>query len=260
MPLSGIGLLFWVAGFSGHLLLLGVLFGRCRARQFPVFTTLICSDVLRTLVLFLVRRSGNLAAYLWAFLVLGFLDVALQFGVVYEVAAHVFRPLGRWAPDVRRGLTWLISGSLAVASVLTWMAAPSASRWEFNTLIKAGFFSSAMLSELFLGMVVLSVTVGLPWKTHVARIAQGLGAFSILDVLIEAGHTLYGGVYQAHVNEVLTSARQVLYLAVLGYWVVTLWQEAPEPRELPAEMREQLRSLATRLSYDLYTIRKWRKP
>ena len=41
MPLSGADLLFWVAGFLGHIVLLGVLLGRRRATEFPRFTALI---------------------------------------------------------------------------------------------------------------------------------------------------------------------------------------------------------------------------
>ena len=111
-----------------------------------------------------------------------------------------------------------------------------------------------------MGLGVLSVTAGLPWKTHVARIAHGLGAYSLVDVAIEAGHNVYGLGYRAGTDEVLTYARMLLYLACLGYWIVTLWQDAPEPRELPAEMRAQLRSLQARVAYDLGTIRTWRKP
>lgn len=41
------------------------------------------------------------------------------------------------------------------------------------------------MSELFVGMLSLSVTVGLPWKSHTTRIACGLGIYSGICVLIE---------------------------------------------------------------------------
>lgn len=259
MPVIGIGDLFWAAGFFGHILLLVVLVVRRRAKRFPFFTALIASNILRTSVLFLVRHHGTDAAYLWAYMVLGSVDVALQVAVAYEVASHVFRPLGRWAPDIRRGMFWLGWGSLAIASGLTWMASSGAAKWQFTVLIKANFFSATLLSQLFLGMLVLSTTVGLPWRTHVVRIGIGLGTYSILDVLIEAAHTLYSGIYKANISETLTWVRMVLYLGVLAFWIVSLWHDAPEPRELSDEMREQLSSLQSRLAYDLYTIRNWRK-
>ena len=59
-------------------------------------------------------------------------------------------------------------------------------------VIKGNFFSSVAMSELFVGMIALSVKSGLPWKTHVARISQGLGVYSIVDLVIETGHSYFG--------------------------------------------------------------------
>ena len=259
MPLSGAELASWVAGLFGHILLLAVLLIRHRAVRFPFFTALIAFAVLKTAVLFYVSRHSIESVYVRTYFVMLVVDVSLQFLVVCEVAWHVFRPLGRWAPDVRRGLQVLGCISLAAASALTWLAAPGALRREFAVVIKANFFSSVLLGELFLGMVVLSTTVGLPWRTHVARIAYGLGFYSLIDVLIEAGHTLYGA-SQSYPAYLLTMTRHVIYLIILGGWIVTLWQDAPEPRELGQEMREQIHKLQLRLAYDRYTIRNWRRP
>ncbi len=41
-------------------------------------------------------------------------------------------------------------------------------------------------------MMALSIDARLPWKTHVAKIAQGLGAYSLIGVLIETGHSYFG--------------------------------------------------------------------
>ncbi len=260
MPLSGIDQLLWAAGLLGHAVLLGVLLGRRRAAQFPAFTALIAANVLRSVVLYAVRSRGTEQTYFATFLTGGIVDAVLQFTVLYEIASHVFRPLGHWALDARKSMRLLIGGSLILATGLTALAAPSRFRWDFNVLTKVGFFSSTLLAELFVGMLVLSVTVGLPWRTHVARIAHGLGAYSIVDIAIEVGHTLYGAPYRAQVDEALTSARMLVYLACLVYWIVTLWQEAPQPRELPAEMRAHLRAWQANLADNLYTLRSWKKP
>ena len=250
--------LLWAAGFFGHLVLLGVLFRRRRAARFPAFTALIGASVLRTVILFSLINQEE--AYGIAYLATAILDVTLQFAVVYEVASHVFRPLGRWAPDTRRGLLWLISISVAIALTLTWLAGPISDGWENAVLRKTTFFGSSLMAELFLGMVALSVTVGLPWKTHVARIAHGLGVFAIINTSLDAGHTLHGSVYGARVDPVLTLTRMLVYLGCVLYWIVTLWQEAPQPRELPAKMVAELQLLNARLAYDLYALRNWKKP
>lgn len=260
MTVSGPDRLFWAAGLLGHVVLLAVLFARGRARQFPVFTALIAASVLRTVVLFFARGSAvhTYFSLYWTLAII--IDVLLQSAVVYEMATHVFRPLGRWAPDARRGMTWLVVSSLVLAGLLAALAAPANTRTPEKWVARGSFFSSAVMSELFVGMVVLSVTVGLPWRTHVARISHGLGAFSLFDVLIEAGHTLYGAAYHARADVILTHVRMLLYLGCLAYWIVTLWRDAPAPRELPPDVRKHLRGLQSRLAYDLYTLRSWRKP
>lgn len=259
MGLSALDTLFWALGVVGHLVLLGVLVARRRARHFPLFTALIALAVTRSFVLFFVRAYGSSFLYFRAYWGLAIVDSLLQLAVVFEVATHVFRPMGRWARDTRRSMWLMAVASIVLASALTAMAAPAATNWRELLVIRGSFFSSALLSELFVGMVVLSVTAGLPWRTHVARIAHGLGAYSLLDIAIEAGHTLYGTGYKAHIDDLLSDARMLLYLGCLLYWIVTLWQQAPEPRELPDTLRKHLRVLQTRLAYDLYTFRSWRK-
>ena len=260
MPLSTLDRLLWAAGLAGHGVLLAVLFSRGRARFFPAFTALIAASILRTALLYVTHRSASERTYFVTFVGVSFVDVLLQFAVVYEVASHVFRPLGHWAPDARRGMRALSWGSLLVAGGLAWLAAPVTETWTTSAVLKADFFCSALMSELCVGMIVLSLTVGLPWRPHVARIAHGLGAYSVIDVAIGAGHALYATEYGGQVQEALTYSRKLVYLACLGYWIVTLWQDAPQPRELPAAMRAHLRALETQLADNLVTLRGWRKP
>lgn len=259
MSLNGIDRLLWAAGLFGDVALLLVLVTRGRTRHFPWFTSLITLNVLRTLLLALIHSEGSEHAYLVAYLGCSFLDNLIQLGVVFELASHVFRPQGRWASDTRRSLLLLTGGSLVLAALLTWLAVPPASSFQFTLLVRSSFLSAALMTELFVGLVVLSVTVGLPWRTHVARIAQGLGVYSFVDVVLEAGHTVLGQASGAQMNHLLTHGRMVLYLLCLAYWGVTLWGEAPVPRALPAALRKQLRALEGQLAYDLYTIRKWRR-
>jgi hypothetical protein len=259
MPLSGLELLLWAVGLLGHSALLYVLIVRHGVRQFPAFTALIVASIVRTVLLFsLFFRGQN--AYAAGYLGMDFVDMSLQLAIVYELAAFVFRPLGRWASDIRSPIAWLAIASILLASGLTWLAVPAANIWERTLIFRAGFFSSALLSELFVGMVVLSVTAGLPWKTHAARIAHGLGAFSIVDVLIEAAHTLHGVWFGLQISDLLTMFRMALYLACLAYWIVTLWQKEPARVQLSAESREHLLQLQARVAYDLSTLRNWRKP
>jgi hypothetical protein len=257
MQLTGLDLVFWAAGFLGHLVLLLVLLVRRRAKDFPFFTTLIASNLLRTVTLYLTLHHGTKSEYFYTYWSLAVVDMGLQLCVVYELASDVFRPLGDWVPEIRKSLAWLITFSVAIASALTCLSTPATHVWVRAIVIKGNFFSSALMSELFVGMVALSATVGLPWKTHVARISQGLGVYSIIGVLTEAGHSTFGT--NSRIFATLSHLRITTYLICIGYWIVMLWQEAPAPRQLPEDMRGQLFTLQRRVEFDLQRLRAWRR-
>src|SRR5579859_7430430 len=156
MHLTGLDLLFWAAGLGAHVAILCVLLIRRRFRVFPLFTTFILANVGRTLALSLVELFGNKANYFYTYWALAILDTVLQLSVVYEMYSITFRPLGKWARDLRGSFVWLVALSIAVAAGLTWLAAPHARLWMQVVVIKGSFFSSSCMSELFVGMIALS--------------------------------------------------------------------------------------------------------
>jgi hypothetical protein len=257
MHLSGLDLFFWVASLVGHLTLLLVLWLRKRAAQFPFFTALIAMDVVRTLVLFAVFRLGSKDAYFYTYWSLAILDVVLQLGVFYEIASYVFRPTGSWAQDLRWSLAWLISLSAIIGLALTWLAAPATQTLHQLVAIRGNFFSSVLMSELFVGITAMSVTMGLPWKTHVARIAQGLGTYSIVGFGIEGLHSYFGVAQGTQAYSMLSHVRITAYLVCVSYWIATLAQEAPEPRGMPVPMQRQMLLLQHRVAFQLAHIRGW---
>lgn len=255
MHLTDLDLLFWAAGFVAHFILLSVLLIRRRYRQFPYFTTFVLANILRTIALFFVRSLGAGSAYFYTFWSLGLFDTLLQISVVYEMYSLTFRPLGAWALDMRTTLKWLVVSTIGVAAALTWLAAPNARLWMQVAVIKGSFFSSVCMSELFVGMIALSVKAGLPWKTHVARISQGLGLYSGLDVLIEAGHSYFGVIGSAQIYTMLSHTRMSAYLVCVGYWIVMLWRKEPDARKMPKKILVQLVRLQNLVGSDLERIR-----
>jgi hypothetical protein len=259
MHLTGLDLLFWVAGFAGHVALLLVLWLRQRAKGFPIFTALIGLNVVRTIALALIQIYGTKKGYFYTYWFVAILDVALQLGVVYEIASRVFRPLGKWASDARSAILWWIAGSVIVAAVLIWIPTPPTRLWMQVVMIKGSFFSAALLSELFVGMIVLSTTAGLPWKTHVARISQALGIYSLSTVVVEAGNSYFGLRSDTRAYLDLTHVRMGLYLVCLAYWIVMLWRDAPPGREITPNMRRQLAAINAGAAHDLQQLRSWRQ-
>lgn len=255
MHLGTLDRLFWAASFLAHLVLLFVLCMRRRVRSFPCFTTFIAANIARTVVLYVVFNYGTKASYFYTYWSLAILDVLLQLCVVYEISGIIFRPLGVWAKDVRSGIAWLVGGSIAAAAGLTSLAIPPTRLWMQAAMIKGNFFSAALISELFVGMIVLSVTAGLPWRTHAAAISQGLGVYSVLDILVETGHSYFGLARGSGTYVELSHVRIVVYLMCVIYWIAMLWRDPPPPRELPEQVRKQVFALRTKLEDSLQSFR-----
>ncbi len=255
MDLTSLDHLFWALSFIGHCILLSILIIRRRASLFPAFTTLIAANVLRTIVLFSVFRLGSTESYFYTYWSLAILDTALQIAVAYELAAKVFRPLGAWAPDVRRSFLAMAAVSIFIAVGMTWLAAPPTKTLRLAIVIRGDFFSSCLLSELFVSMIALSVTLGLPWRTHVARLAQGLGFISIFGIFTDAAHSYFGSDRVINTFRYLSRLQIALYLCAVTYWSVTLTIREPEPRKMPEELHAELRRLQGKAALMLKSLR-----
>jgi hypothetical protein len=257
MHLTGTILLFWAAGLAIHFLLLLVLITRGRATMFPLFTTWIAMNIVNAIALYEIALHGSKHSYFVAYFAFAILDLILQLSVTYELASDVFCPSGRWAPDVRKGVFILALGSIAVALALACLPAPPEKTALGALLDRGNLFSSALQCALLVGMIAFSRTAGLPWKTHVARIAQGLGFFSLIGILTETGHNVL--TRNTAPYETLTYLRMTTYLVCASYWTVMLWMNAPAPQELPEEMRRRLYTLQRRVEFDLRRIRALRR-
>jgi hypothetical protein len=249
--LTSLDRLLWALSFFGHCLLLTVLLVRRRATTFPAFTTLISVNILRTIILYFTLNYGTKSSYFYTYWTLAIIDTALQLAIAYELATHVFQPLGAWAKDVRRSFAILAGVSLLVALGLTWLAAPPTHSLRLMIVIRGDFFSSVLMSELFVAMVALSVTLGLPWRTHVARLAQGFGVIAIFGFITDAAHNYLG----AATYTLLSHLQIELYLVSLTYWSVTLAMKEPEPRKIPEHLHQELRDLHRRAVLMLENLR-----
>jgi hypothetical protein len=256
MHVKGFDLLLWASSFVGHVVLLIVLIYRKRARVFPVFTSFIGAAVLRTIILFYIEHYGTKAAYFYTYWSLAIVvDVLLQTGVVIEISLLIFRFQGHVPRDVRTQLLFWTIGSVLGACIMAVLAAPdtqlSVQRW----MIRGNLLSSALMSELLAGMVWLAVRHGFPMKTHVARICEGFGIYSLIDVGIEAAHTYFGLRRGDALYIEFSHFRIVVYLVCLGYWIVTLWRNVTPPPELTDKVRQDLSQIARFVDADLGAIR-----
>lgn len=239
MTLSDLDFLFWAMSFVEHVALLFVLLFRGRFRNLPVFTVLIALNVVRTIVLFLIRRHGTQSTYFYTFWSLAVVDVGLQLGIVYELSSKVFRPVGEWAPDIRKRFPIWASWSIILASLLTLIPKPSCHFWIQKIILKGSFFSAALTSELFVGMIALSAIAGLRWTSHPAGIVKGFTVYSIATLILETANTSSGLGGGGQVYDGLSRVRIAIYLCCVAYWIVALWRNAPRGGKMPDHVREQ---------------------
>jgi hypothetical protein len=261
MGLSGVQKFLWAGGFAVNCVLLAVLLLRRRAADFPAFTSLIAFCVARTIVLLNIALHFPIKSkpYFRTYWSLAYVNDVILFVVFYELARHVFCPTGTWARDTRRAFQALVAASVLLALGLAMLASPSAIRWYQTYILRSDFFISVLMSELFVGMMVLAASAGLPWKTHVARIAQGFGGGALISVVLQGANNYFGLGHGFRTSALIANAEGFSTLGFVGFWIVTLWQEAPAPRELPDAMLTQIYTLQRRVESDLGRIRNWRR-
>jgi hypothetical protein len=245
----------WAVIFVQDLILVCVLSFRRRVQRFPVFTALIGFDIVRTVMLFVIQHAGSRATYFYTYWVLALIDVLLQLGVLFRIASCVFRPAGRWASDIVSGLISLVLGSVAGATILTWIPKPAVILPLQVALLKGNFFSALLFSELSVGMLALSVRAGLLWKAHIARVMQGFVGYSLCTLALETARTYFGVAQGSPAYSNLSHVRIVVYMLCMSYWIVTLWHEEPQSRQMTSLMHSQVAAIRQAVTAQIETRR-----
>lgn len=237
----------WAAGFLGHVALLFVLIKRRRWKDFPVFSGMIAYQATITVVLFLVSRFGSHSAYYHVYWTSAFADYAFQVALIFEIARAVLRPAKTWIQDARGSfLTWSCVGLLLATAVVYYIGPSSAkglALWE----VRGTLFNSVLSLELFLSMTTAANRLGLPWRSHVMALAQGISALAVADVLSDVSRMNYGWTQGSWLMQVSAFA----YFASLLYWIYAFWQPERAREPLSKEMQEYLLALHRRVQYDL---------
>ena len=220
-------MILWAASFLGNLALFAVLFIRGRARMVPWFATWVGFNLLYTLALFGAYRLGTKQTYVLLYWGGAFLDLALQVGMVLEIARYVFRRGESWVGGaknllLRSGIISVLAGAL----MGVWMTPLSTSRldaWESRVDLGA----TVLISMLFTAVMVFSERLGVSWRSVILREGYGVAAWSVCSFVTDTLHAYWR---TAEHFSILEQLRIVFYLGALGYWIVIFW--LPEPATL----------------------------
>ena len=252
MDLKLLDYVLWVAGFVANAALLTVLILRHRWRKFPVFSALIGFDLILTVILFEIYRHGSVHLYTIVYWVSALIDFGLQVALIFEIARVVLKPTGTWAKDARA--TFLICGGIGavLAIALTYAVHPTATKSLDDWQLRSRLFTSLLVSELFLAMMFAAHRLGLVWRNHVMGLAQGLTAWAVISLSVDAAHTYLGVIHDFTSLEYVS---MFVYLGAQVYWIVTFWLPEPERRPLSPEMQQYLVALHEKVAYDLVRVR-----
>jgi len=236
--------ILWTLTFASTLVLLVVLLGRERIRQFPFFTT---SIVLVGLNMLAEKLLANRLAPLVStevFLVLANLQVLVALLLAIELARLAFR--GVKLPAWTAGTLVLIGGAAAV--IAYWGQWPAAKMVFDPTTLghlrlmqliaqKGDFFNDVLGVELFVLVVIAGRRFKTGWRSHAQQILAGVATNAtvliIARVIWEAQarsmpHTQEGYNHMLDLQSHLLNADSMAELAVMIWWIVCLWIDAPK--------------------------------
>jgi hypothetical protein len=234
----------WTLTFASQLVLLVVLLGRERARQFPWFTTSVIVVALRLLaarVLFSRLPQLTLGAIL---ITLEDLGVIIGLLVLVELARKGFRGVKRPAWIIATVL--MLAGAAAVLKYWgpwpEWKAVTANSKLTILLIMQL----VAQKGELLIGVVTIEFGVLMAlfgrryhagWRSHTQRILIGLSTAAIGQLAVQiiweivALHTKPTSQEQyEHVlalRDKISNANSAIYLAVLIWWIACLWMDEP---------------------------------
>jgi hypothetical protein len=234
----------WTLTFAALLVLLVVLLGRDRVRLFPWFTASITLEILRMLIGRLLYGRIAPIQISTVFITLDVLGWMIGLLVLVEVARRAFGGLQR--------SLWIVNtvGMVAVACgvVAAWGPWPA---WK--TLTADSQLATLRLLELVaqkgsLLVQFLAVELGLVvaifgrrfkagWRSQAHQIAIGVSTAAISKLIVVGAWQLIATRTtphsQAEVNKLvdlgarLVNGNQVVYLAVLLWWIAWFWMDEP---------------------------------
>jgi len=234
----------WTLTFAAVLVLLVVLLGRDKARQFPFFTASIAMMgllLLATQILLarLPRITGTVV-----FFAMSNLDVVVVLLVVVELSRHAFRGLGK--------LRWLIGTLALLAGAVTvlvfWGPWPSwktvSATSELGTIrlmdlaVNKGTLLTGVLTvELGVLITLFGRRFGAGWRSHTQQIAIGLSTASLAQLALRGILQAMGTYSQVRtqtdyerimdLRDKLIHASDAMYLCVLIWWIACLWKDEP---------------------------------
>jgi hypothetical protein len=251
MNLSALDWILVAVASLGNTALFAILIVRRRWRGFPVFTALMGFETVLIPALSGIVQHGLLYWYVRVYWSSVLIEFALQLGVIWEIARIVMRPTGTWLRDAKKQFILGGAAGVLLAAALAWMVSPPASTLLDRLNVRSSFFTSLVVCELFVTLLLTSKQLGLGFRNHVFALVTGWSVWVLAAMLVDLLHGYYG----THLHyDALNNVRMFAYLAALVYWMVQFWLEEPARQEIPPELRAYILALHQRVNKDIDTL------
>ncbi len=251
MILSVLDNALWAAGFIGHLALLLIVLIRKTLKGFGSFKTYLFFKVALTTCLFFVSKYAGKHAYFLVYWIGGYIDYGIQFTVIIAIARYVLGPVKWWLRDARK--VFVVCGTFAVVAagaVSLGVSRPGArgfDLWENRV--------SIFLLLIMCGILVVVSSIAsffhLYRRRHILAIGNGLFVVLYSVLLQDLADVVFAG---SRVDTIAAYLSMFLYVAVLMYWIVALWEREKELPAPSAEMKAQVVALYEQVQYDLNKV------
>lgn len=194
--------------------IIGIMLRNKRAAGFPIFLSYLVFAVLTTGLALLGFVYGSCEQYRYLYWVAGFLFVALEFGVIYEVFSSALKPYSALI-DLGKMLFGWASLFLLIAASLTAFATIGPHQSKLAAAVTVLERSMRLIEcGLLLLFFLFERKLGLSWKTPSISIALGLGGSAAVDLVVSYLRTVVA-VQQLPVLGILNST---VYIGILGFW------------------------------------------
>jgi hypothetical protein len=232
----------WTLTFAAHLVLLVVLLGRDRIKVFPFFTASTVLVALRLLTSKLLFGRLPQMTMVELVIITAVIGVVLGLLVQLELARKAFS--GR----VQRS-SW-IAGALMVMAIggtvlkfwgawPAWDQVKQATPFQLLQLMAQKGSLLVDVENIVVGLLIVAIgyRYGAGWRSHTQRIAIGLSTASMGQLGVQAiweaiaHHAAPKSMEEYNrilgLRDRLFNANSFVFLAVLVWWIVTLWFDEP---------------------------------
>lgn len=194
--------------------IIAVMLRNKRAAGFPIFLSYLVFGVLTTGVALLGFIYGSCEQYRYLYWVIGFLFVALEFGVMYEVFSSALKPYSALI-DLGKMLFGWASFFLLIAASLTAFATVGPHQGKLAAAVTVLERSMRLIEcGLLLLFFLFEKKLGLSWKTPSISIALGLGCSAAVDLVASYLRT----VFSLSQVPLIDIANATVYMGILAFW------------------------------------------